>query len=173
MMGGHEPAVRTIGPAEAREQFDALVEEVARGNRRVLVERDGTPVVAVVPADDFKRLAELDADERRFAILDEIGEAFADIPEEELEREVAKAVAEVREERRQREREANAVERTWSSPFWTRTPSPPDSSAPARARPLQLCSSAGDGPTGFGWSCRPISSPNWSWFCESRIFGHD
>jgi hypothetical protein len=32
-----------------------------------------------------------------FAILDEIGEAFKDVPPEEIEREVAKAVQEVRE----------------------------------------------------------------------------
>ena len=42
------------------------------------------------------------------AVLDEIAEAFADVPLEELEREVDKAVAEVRAEMR-RERAARSA----------------------------------------------------------------
>jgi len=41
-----------------------------------------------------------------FAILDEIGEAFKDVPPEEIEREVAESVREVREEM-QAERQGN------------------------------------------------------------------
>lgn len=36
----------------------------------------------------------------RFRLLDEIGEAFRDVPAEELEREVERALTEVRAERR-------------------------------------------------------------------------
>ena len=38
--------------------------------------------------------------EERFAVIDRIGEAFRDVPDEEIEREVAKAIAEVRAENR-------------------------------------------------------------------------
>ncbi len=44
-----------------------------------------------------------------FAVLYEIGEQFADIDPEEIEREVAKAVAEVRAENRRREGKARSA----------------------------------------------------------------
>ncbi len=58
--------------------------------------------------EDLERLRRYDAERAaRFAVLDRIGAAFADVPDEELEREVAKAVAEVRAEM-QAEREQAA-----------------------------------------------------------------
>ncbi len=47
--------------------------------------------------------------EERFAVLDRIGEAFRDVPEEEVEREVAKAIAEVRAENRRGEGRAQSA----------------------------------------------------------------
>ena len=47
--------------------------------------------------------------EERFAVLDRIGEAFRDVPDEEIEREVAKAIAEVRAENRRRESQARTA----------------------------------------------------------------
>lgn len=44
--------------------------------------------------------ARVEAAEDPFAVLDEMREAFKDVPPDEIEREVAKAVAEVRAERR-------------------------------------------------------------------------
>jgi hypothetical protein len=47
----------------------------------------------------LERLARLDAQrEERFAVVDRMRAAFADVPTEEIEREAAKAVAEVRAE---------------------------------------------------------------------------
>jgi hypothetical protein len=40
--------------------------------------------------------------ERDFAILDEMREAFKDVPAEEIEREVAKALSDVRKEQRKK-----------------------------------------------------------------------
>lgn len=46
-----------------------------------------------------ERLKRVDADRRkRFEILDRIGEAFKDVPAEEIEREVNRAYAEVKRE---------------------------------------------------------------------------
>jgi len=54
----------------------------------VLVEKSGIPVAAIISAEDFKRLARLEAERNRdFAILDEMREAFKDVPLEEIERE--------------------------------------------------------------------------------------
>ena len=52
-------------------------------------------------SEDLQRLDRLDRERaERFKVLEEFGEAFKDVPVEELEREVARALAEVRAERR-------------------------------------------------------------------------
>jgi prevent-host-death family protein len=75
--------------------------KVFRKETRVIVEKSGIPVAAIISADDLDRLNRLEAQRQKdFAILDEMREAFKDVPAEELEREVAKAVASVRQENR-------------------------------------------------------------------------
>jgi hypothetical protein len=67
----------------------------------VLVEKSGIPVAAIVSTDDLRRLEQLDEERRRdFQVLEATGEAFEDVPEEELDRAVAKALAEARAELR-------------------------------------------------------------------------
>ena len=56
-------------------------------------------MAAIVSAEDLDRLTRLESErERDFAILDEFGEAFKDVPDHELEQEVAKTIAQVRQE---------------------------------------------------------------------------
>jgi len=88
--------------SDARQQFSQLLNEVFRRETRVIVEKSGIPVAAIISAEDFTRLARMEEDERRrdFAVLDELRQAFKDVPEEEIEREVNRAVTQVREERR-------------------------------------------------------------------------
>jgi hypothetical protein len=75
--------------------------EVFRGENRVVVEKSGIPVAAIISASDHKRLARLEAERNRdFAILDEMREAFKDVPPEEIEREVSRAISQVRAENR-------------------------------------------------------------------------
>ena len=66
---------------------------------RVIVERSGIPVAAIISPDDLARYRRFekqhDAD---FSILAEMSEAFADQDDETIEREVNKALAEVRAE---------------------------------------------------------------------------
>jgi prevent-host-death family protein len=101
-MPGREPATRTVKASEARQQWSQLLNEVFRGATRVVVEKSGIPVAAIISADDLKRFRLLEQRRaERFKVLDEIGEAFKDVPTEEIEREVAQALAEVRAERRQ------------------------------------------------------------------------
>ena len=92
---------RTVDVAEARARWDQILEDVFQRRARVVVEKDGVPIAAVISAKDHERMQRWEAERaRRFAILDEIGAAFADVPAEDLEREVAKAVAEARAELR-------------------------------------------------------------------------
>jgi prevent-host-death family protein len=75
-----EPMTKTIKASVARQQFSKVLNEVFRGESRVVVEKSGIPVAAIISASDFKRLARLEAERNRdFAILDEMREAFAEL----------------------------------------------------------------------------------------------
>jgi len=88
--------------SDVRQHWSKLLNQVFRKEVRVLVEKSGIPVAAIVSAEDFKRLARLDEELRRdFTIMDEMREAFKDVPPEEIEREVSRAISQVREEQRQ------------------------------------------------------------------------
>lgn len=92
---------QTVNATAARQQFSELVNRVFRRETRVLIEKSGIPVAAIISADDLAKLARLEAErERDFAVLDEVGRAFQDVPPAEVEREVAKAVTSARAGRR-------------------------------------------------------------------------
>jgi prevent-host-death family protein len=91
---------RSVKLTEARSTFSAIVNEVYRERDRVIVEKSGIPVAAIVSLADLERLGILDRErEERFKLLDEVRAAFAEVDPEELEREALKAVAEVRRQR--------------------------------------------------------------------------
>ncbi len=100
-MRDRTPVTQTMDATDADPTFRDMVGRVSRGEERVIVQLDGRTVAAVVSSAE---LARFEAYERRraadFAILDEIGAAFADVSAEEIEREVARALAEVRKEAR-------------------------------------------------------------------------
>ncbi len=94
-----KPATDIVGAADAKQRFDELVERVGRTQRRVLVERDGVPAVAIVTVADLRQLERLDAQRQAdLQILLAMSEPFKDVPAEEIEREVTRAIAEVRAE---------------------------------------------------------------------------
>jgi hypothetical protein len=64
------------------------------------VEKAGIPVVALVSADDLNRLQQLDrAWNERTNAIERFSQAFADVPTEEAEAEVARIIAERRQQR--------------------------------------------------------------------------
>ena len=96
-----QPTTQTMKISEVKQQLNRLVNQVYRRETRVMVEKSGIPVAGIVSAEDLRRLDRLDRERaERFKVLEEFGEAFKDVPAEELEREVARALAEVRAERR-------------------------------------------------------------------------
>jgi len=108
-MSGSMPPTETIPSDEARRRWADLLDRVARGEARLLVERDGTPAAALISAADFARFRQYEAARAeqlkalRFKARKETAAAaFVGIPDEELEPEVAKAIAEVRTENRRR-----------------------------------------------------------------------
>src|SRR5215217_5752182 len=89
----------TMKFTDARQQLSQVVNRVARHETRVLIEKSGVPVAALVSADDLRRLNELEARrQEQIAAMYEISRAFVDVPEDELERELARAQAEARAE---------------------------------------------------------------------------
>ena len=106
-MATQEPTERTIDADEAGRQWPELLQDVARSHDRVIVEQEGKPVAAIIAVADLQFLKRLEEQrERDFAIVDEVREAFKDVPFEEIEREAAKALAEVRAEMRQERQDA-------------------------------------------------------------------
>jgi len=95
-----EPMTQTIAASEARQQFSQLLNRVFRREMRVVIEKSGIPVAAIVSADDLQRLRRYEGQRKEdFAVLDRMREAFKDVPAAEIEREVTRAIAEVRAEK--------------------------------------------------------------------------
>src|SRR5216684_935941 len=100
-MREREPMTQTMKASDARQNFSQVLNRVFKGEMRVVVEKSGIPVAAIVSASDLETLNRAEEQRKRdFAILDEIGLAFKDVPPEEIDGEVAKAVAAVRRENR-------------------------------------------------------------------------
>jgi len=106
-----EPGTRTMKISDVKARLSSLVNEVYRNETRVLIEKAGIPVAALVSIEDLERLAQLDKEraERR-RVLESMREPFRGVPAEEIERETEKAVAEVRAEMAaERERAARSA----------------------------------------------------------------
>jgi len=86
--------------SEVRQQWSKLLNKVFRNQTRVVVEKSGIPIAAVISAQDLKLLAQLEKQrDQRFKALDKIREAFKDIPQKEVEKEVKKALFQIRASR--------------------------------------------------------------------------
>ncbi|MGH2614952.1 MAG: type II toxin-antitoxin system prevent-host-death family antitoxin [Thermomicrobiales bacterium] len=86
--------------SEVKNTLSSLVNEVYRKETRVLVEKSGIPVAALVSTDDLARLEQLDRDwAEGTKAIERFSQAFADVPTEEAEAEVARIIAERRQRR--------------------------------------------------------------------------
>ncbi len=101
-MSEQEPETQVLKASEARQHFSQILNRVFRGETRVIVEKSGIPVAAIVSAADLRRFAQWEAERaRRFKALDESWKAFKDVPLEEIEMEVTRAVAAARRKARE------------------------------------------------------------------------
>lgn len=89
-----------VGAREARAQFADLLGYVHYGNQTVIIERAGKPMAALVPLEVVEQY--LAARTRLFAVVDEMRNQTPDVPQAEIEADVAEAVAAVRAARRHR-----------------------------------------------------------------------
>ena len=89
---------QTINASTARQEWSKILNKVFREETRIVVEKSGIPVAAIISAEDLKRLDRLEKERSdRFRILDEVKAAFRDIPEAEIENEADRALTRVRQ----------------------------------------------------------------------------
>jgi prevent-host-death family protein len=100
-MREQEPVTETMKASEVRQSWAQLLNRVFRGEARVVVERGGIPIAAIISARDLERFRRLEEQrERDLRVLDDSQAAFKGVPPEEIELQVAKAIAEVRADSR-------------------------------------------------------------------------
>src|SRR3954463_12376582 len=98
-MSEQQPTTRIMKISDVKTRLSSLVNEVYRKETRVLIEKAGIPVAALVSVRDLQRLVPFDQQRaERHRVLESMREPFRGVPAEEIERETAKAVAEDREE---------------------------------------------------------------------------
>jgi prevent-host-death family protein len=91
------PPTETLNITTTRSQLSELVNRVFSHEARVIIQKSGIPVAAIVSAEDVARLEEYERQRSEdFAFLEGIQEKFAGVPADEHEREVARAVREAR-----------------------------------------------------------------------------
>lgn len=96
------PVEKVLNVTETKQQFSKLINEVARGESHVLIEKSGAPVAAIIsPRElaEYRALKERDKEriERLEKELTAFSAAFRDVPDEDFERELAEAHREYRE----------------------------------------------------------------------------
>ena len=101
------PTTDSLSVTTARRRFSELLNQVFRRDRRVVIEKQGIPVAALISAEDADRLAEYERQRAEdFDFLDRIRERFADTPLSEHQAEIEQALHAVRRERRDGSRDA-------------------------------------------------------------------
>jgi prevent-host-death family protein len=89
---------QTINASTARQEWSKILNKVFREETRIVVEKSGIPVAAIISTEDLKRLDQLEKERAdRFRILDEVKTAFRDIPGAEIENEADQALTHVRQ----------------------------------------------------------------------------
>ena len=108
-MPEHNRTTRTMTITEVKKTLSDLVAEVGPGKARILVEKSGSPAAALVSVDDLARLERFDREwVEGTKAIQRFSQAFADIPTEEAEVEIARIIPEIR-----CQHDAEAKRRAW------------------------------------------------------------
>jgi prevent-host-death family protein len=102
-MSASIPIETTMNLSETKQHLSRVVNSVARGEARIVVEKSGLPVAAIISTEEYRRFKRHEEERaavraRMYDALGRFSDAFEDVPDAELERELAKAQAEVRAE---------------------------------------------------------------------------
>ncbi len=106
------PVLDTMTVSQARQQFSETLNRVYRGEARVVVEKSGIPVAAIVPMAVLRSAEEKEQHRRAFLrALKGAQKGFLDVSEEDAEREIANALEDIKRERRLAHRIVSAINR--------------------------------------------------------------
>ena len=94
------PVTQRMKASEVRQEWSQLINKVFLKQARIIVEKSGIPVAAIISIADLEQLTRLELERKeRFKPLWDTWESFKDVPPEEIEREVSRAIAEIRQKR--------------------------------------------------------------------------
>jgi prevent-host-death family protein len=97
-MSEGKPTIQTMQISDVKRQLSNVVNAVYRREICVLVEKAGVPAAALISVTDLERLVQWERErDERFAVIDQMREAFRDVPPEEIERNVVGIIREMRE----------------------------------------------------------------------------
>jgi prevent-host-death family protein len=100
-MTKREPQTETMKISDVKATLSSLVNTVYRGETRVLIEKSGIPVAALVSADDLARLERLDREwDEHTQAMERFSAAFSGVPVAEIEAEIDRIVADIRRQDR-------------------------------------------------------------------------
>lgn len=106
---------KTVPALEARTQLGRIMREVQGGRVRVLVEKSGVPVVAIISAGEFGRVvAEREA---RFEVVDRIRHRGPRASDAKVQRDVGEALKQARRRSRARHRPRRGLSPTSTKTF--------------------------------------------------------
>jgi prevent-host-death family protein len=111
---------RRMTASEVRQHFSAVVNSVARGEGRVIVEKNGSPAVAIVSLGEIVALNTASAPEReaelarRRDVLAELRALFEDVDPDEFQKDMDQLTEEIYAER-QRQRDERKAARVSSA----------------------------------------------------------
>ena len=89
-----KPVTRTMNISVVKNSLSSVVNDVFRTDSRIVVEKSGIPVAAIISADDLARLAQFEQErEERFRAVDRARAAFADVPSDEIEQATDRIIA--------------------------------------------------------------------------------
>lgn len=98
--------VKVVSATEAKNRFGEIIKAASLRDEHLIVERDGVPVIAIIPIADYQQnfAAEAtDTNERRTQarvslaeFMQQIHSQLPDFPEDEVEIDIAEAVRAVR-----------------------------------------------------------------------------
>lgn len=101
-MRERDPMTQTMKASQARQEWSQVLNQVFRGEKRVLVEKSGIPVAAIVSAEDLERLKQFEAQRaQRFQALEALAARNADQDPEEAEQDIAEEIAAMRREQQE------------------------------------------------------------------------
>lgn len=96
--------------SQARQQFSETLNRVYQENARIVVEKNGIAVAAIVPMAVARMADEREHNRWEFQqVLKDMRAGFAGVPEEEIEREIAMALADIKRECRLARRIVSAI----------------------------------------------------------------